>query len=61
MTALWWVPSGHRPSTDEAEERVRHLRRHSPTAEAFTFRQPFPSPDQPRGPVRSDDDWLCPA
>jgi len=23
-TALWWVPSGHRPSTDEAEDRVRH-------------------------------------
>ena len=35
-TALWWVPTGHRPTTDEAEQRVRHLREHGPSAEAFT-------------------------
>ena len=61
MTALWWVPEGHRPSTDEAEERVRHLRRWGPTAEAFTFRTAFPPPDRPTEVVRSDDDWFCPA
>lgn len=60
-TALWWVPSGRRPSTDEAEARVRHLRKLGPTSEAFTFRKPFPAPDQPVGTVRSDDGWLCPA
>lgn len=60
MTALWWVPSGHRPSTDEAETRVRHLRAHGPTLEAFTFRNPFPAPDQPGSTTRSDDAWLCP-
>lgn len=27
-TALWWVQLGHRPSTEEAEDQVRHLRRH---------------------------------
>jgi hypothetical protein len=37
-TALWWVPSGHEPTTDEAEEKVRSLRRHGPTAEAFDLR-----------------------
>ena len=40
--ALWWVPSGHRPSIPEAEARVRSLEHHGPTPFAFTFRQPFP-------------------
>ncbi len=39
--ALWWVPSGHRPSVREAEDRVAHLRQHGSTAFAFTFKQPF--------------------
>lgn len=61
MTALWWVPAGYRPSTEDAEERVRHLRRHGPTPSAFTFRTPFASPAQPDVQVRSGDDWMCPA
>jgi len=42
--ACWWVPSGHRPSTLEAEERVRHLRLHGPTPYAFTLQRTFPRP-----------------
>ncbi|SOD70920.1 uncharacterized protein DUF3291 [Jatrophihabitans sp. GAS493] len=42
--ALWWVRAGHRPSTDEAEERVRHLRAHGPTTYAFTMRERFAQP-----------------
>lgn len=42
---LWWVPDGHRPTVTEAEQRLLHLRAHGPTAEAFTFRQPFGPPD----------------
>lgn len=61
MTAMWWVPSGHRPSTDQAEDRVRHLRKHGPTAGAFTFRAPFPPPDAPGAVAHRDDGWLCPA
>ena len=61
MTALWWVPAEHRPSTGEAEERVRWLRRHGPTPYAFTFRTPFAQPDRPEDVLRSDDGWLCPA
>lgn len=60
MTALWWVPRGHRPSTDEAEDRVRRLRRHGSTEYAFTFRTPFPAPDGPATALPRDD-WLCPA
>ena len=42
--ALWWVPAGHRPSVAEGWGKVETLRRLGPTAEAFTFRQPFPAP-----------------
>jgi hypothetical protein len=44
-TACWWVPSGQRPTTDDAEDRIRHLRQHGATPYSFTLRQPFPAPD----------------
>ena len=40
----WWVEAGHRPTTDEAEERVRHRRAHGATAHAFDLRSPYPPP-----------------
>jgi hypothetical protein len=43
--ALWWVPAGHLPSTDEARERIDHLRAHGPTPHAFSFKQRYPAPD----------------
>jgi len=61
MTALWWVPAGHRPSTDEAEDVIRRLRADGPTSAAFTFRHPFPAPDRPTDAVQATTDWLCPA
>lgn len=60
-TALWWVPAGHRPSTDEAEDRVLHLRRYGPTSRAFTFQRPFPSPAESGSALEPSGDWLCPA
>ena len=42
--ALWWVPAGQQPSVSEAENRLRGLAEHGPTAEAFTFAAPFPPP-----------------
>lgn len=36
---LWWVPAGHEPTTDEAKERLEHLRLHGDSPYAFTFRQ----------------------
>jgi hypothetical protein len=41
---LWWVPSGHRPSLDEALLRLQRLDREGPTAQAFTFKTRFPAP-----------------
>jgi hypothetical protein len=45
---LWWVPKGHRPTVEEAKARLETLRRKGPTAEAFTFRQAYPSPSAPQ-------------
>ncbi|MHB1612915.1 MAG: DUF3291 domain-containing protein [Actinomycetes bacterium] len=45
MTVLWWIPDGHRPTLDEAAERLAHLRQFGPTAYAFRFRLPVPDPD----------------
>jgi hypothetical protein len=44
-TALWWVPEGHVPSIDDAKQRLEHLQARGPSAFAFTFKTPFPSPD----------------
>jgi hypothetical protein len=41
---LWWVPAGHLPTLAEALERLELLRREGPSAQAFTFKQRFPSP-----------------
>jgi hypothetical protein len=40
----WWVPAGHIPSVEEAKARFAILKARGPTAEAFTFREPFPPP-----------------
>jgi hypothetical protein len=59
--ALWWVPSGHRPSEAEAFERLALLDERGPTPEAFTFRHRFAPPDAGRsGPVVGESD-SCPA
>jgi hypothetical protein len=41
---LWWVPPGHIPTVEEADQRLDHLRAHGPTPYAFTFKQRFPPP-----------------
>jgi hypothetical protein len=59
--ACWWAPEGHRPGTQEAEERVRYLRAHGPTPFSFTLRHHFPPPDAEarQEGLRNDDDRLC--
>jgi hypothetical protein len=63
--ALWWVPRGHIPTISEAEERVKHLRAHGPTAHAFTLKVHFPPPGgnhpgDAAEPLLSPEDWACP-
>jgi len=61
-TALWWIPRGSVPSTADAEERIRLLREHGPTARAFTLRVIFPPPDADgTAPHPGREDWTCPA
>ena len=43
--ALWWVPAGHRPSIDEAKQRLASIAEKGPTPFAFTFKQLLP-PDR---------------
>lgn len=43
---LWWVPSGHVPSVEEAKHRLEVLIERGPSPDAFTFRSPHPPPGQ---------------
>jgi hypothetical protein len=62
FTACWWVPAGQRPTTDEAEDRIRCLRAHGPSEHAFTLREHFPAPGTglTGEPLRGPEWWLCP-
>lgn len=42
--ALWWIPAGTLPTIEDAKAKLVLLERLGPTAEAFTFRQPFAPP-----------------
>jgi hypothetical protein len=59
ILALWWIPAGHIPTVAEAQQRLAHLAQHGPTAHAFTFRAPFPSPDGRSGEALDAEfcDW----
>ena len=59
ILALWWIPAGHVPTVGEAQERLRWLKERGPSADAFTFRTPFPPPDGPAGSVRGLDAKFC--
>lgn len=41
---MWWIPAGGLPTIDEAMDRLATLRHEGPTAEAFTYKSPFPPP-----------------
>lgn len=57
--ALWWIPKGHIPSVQEAEERMTFLRSHGPSPIAFTFKARFGPPVSE--PIASENEWFCPA
>lgn len=41
---LWWVPSGHEPTVEEAEAKLAELKARGATPDAFTFKKRFPPP-----------------
>jgi hypothetical protein len=43
---LWWVAAGDVPTILEAASRLELLRAKGASAQGFTFRNPFPPPDQ---------------
>ena len=45
--ALWWIPAGHIPSTEEARKKLEYIRKNGPSADAFTFAKPYPTPMPP--------------
>ena len=59
ILVLWWIPAGRIPTVAEAQERLQYLKEHGPTPHAFTFRTPFPAPDEPAGEVESLDAVFC--
>lgn len=43
---LWWIPAGHRPSVEEAFERLMILQTDGPSRLAFTFTKCLPCPNE---------------
>jgi heme-degrading monooxygenase HmoA len=43
---MWWVPAGHIPTVEEAKARLERLKAEGPSPAAFTWRNPFPAPDE---------------
>ncbi len=50
MIVLWWIPAGHRPTIDEALDRLRMLRESGPTPLAFSLREHY-SPAEVEAPA----------
>jgi hypothetical protein len=48
---LWWMPAGALPTVEQAWERLAILGRDGPGPEAFTLRQPYPTPEPAPGPA----------
>jgi hypothetical protein len=38
---LWWIPAGHIPTPQEAQERLAYMEAHGVTPYAFTFKERF--------------------
>ncbi len=42
---LWWLPAGHKPTLEDARERLEYLRQSGPSPWAFTAQHAFSAPD----------------
>ncbi len=59
--ALWWVPAGHLPGIDEANQHLAYLETHGPTEFAFTFKAIFPPDEQFQQAIDWQSFRACPA
>jgi len=59
ILVLWWIPAGQVPTVRDAQDRLRYLEENGPTPHAFTFRTPFPAPDQQAGDAERLDAAFC--
>ena len=48
-TVLWWVEAGERPTVEAALRRLRYLRAHGPSPQAFTLLRRFGPDGRPEG------------
>ena len=39
---LWWIPAGHEPTVEEAQEKLILLREKGPSPDAFDFKKTWP-------------------
>ena len=42
LDVMWWIPAGHRPTTEEGLAKLALVKENGPTPEGFTFRKRFP-------------------
>ncbi|MEL6877423.1 MAG: DUF3291 domain-containing protein [Pseudomonadota bacterium] len=57
--ALWWVPTGHRPSVHEALSKLWLIDRFGSSPQAFTFKAQFPKPGLDGPPIDHQPDPWC--
>lgn len=57
--ALWWVPAGKVPDTNEGLSRLWLLDRYGPSPQAFTFKARFPAPGLGTPPIDMQPDPWC--
>jgi Domain of unknown function (DUF3291) len=43
--AMWWIPEGHTPTTDEAKGKLEKIATEGDTQEAFRFKNLFSAPE----------------
>ena len=47
---MWWIPAGHVPSAQEAQEKLEYIHTNGPSADAFNFSKTFDPPQaEPAG------------
>ena len=58
ILALWWIPAGTIPTIADAVERLQVLKERGPSRDAFTFKAPFPAPEENIRIVPTDERFV---